>query len=146
MSSPCVAFCLVTSVVAFVISAMMSRETLATFTIPAMRNEWDLQQKAIAVRNAGFMYLFIALALTAKGFYGTPRTRNERAESYVTGYSTGEVMPLVRSASSAQGSLLDEDEDEDMSPLVEGGIPTGREGSAYGAVEMTLIRRSHAAS
>lgn len=149
MVHPCVAFCLVTSAVAFVISAMMSRETLATFTIPAMRNEWDLQQKAIGVRNAGFMYLFIALALTAKGFYAAPQSRRERAESYVTGYSAGEVMPLVRSASSTGGSPADDDDDDDAhdtSPLVEGGIPTGREATAYGATEMTLIRRNHAAS
>lgn len=142
-TAPCVAFCLLTSVIAFVFSAMMSRETLATFTIPAMSHKWDLQQKAIACRNAGFMYLFIALALTAKGFFVLPQTRRERADSYVTPYTRREVVPLVRSG----GHSTDDDEPThaDTSPLVEGGIPTGKDATAYGAVEMTLIRR-HSAS
>lgn len=136
MSSICVAFCLLTSAVAFLISSMMSRETLATFTIPAMRNEWDMQQKSSACRNAGFMYLFIALALTAKGFYSNPQTRSERAASYATSYSAREAAPLVLGSG---GQLSDSE--ETTTPMVEGGIPTGRERTAYGSVEMSVVRR-----
>lgn len=137
----CVAFCLLSSAVAFFFSVLMGWETLATFTIPAVENKWDLQQKAGACRNAGFMYLFVAAALTAKTLYGTPKSREERVHSYGVDASEREASPLLNAGSTP---LSDSNASSfDRIPQHHSSSTTTHRravhGGLYGAIEMKVI-------
>lgn len=121
MSPPCIAFCLLSGTVAFIFSWMMSSTQLTTFLLPAIEHRWDLQQKAAACRNAGFMYLLIALVLGARAYMGPFRPSSEgsrpaRVASYHDGgdedeNSDKESAPLIQPALAKQRRALDSDRD-----------------------------------
>eukprot|EP00331_Platyophrya_macrostoma_P034406 CAMPEP_0176460500 /NCGR_PEP_ID=MMETSP0127-20121128/34016_1 /TAXON_ID=938130 /ORGANISM="Platyophrya macrostoma, Strain WH" /LENGTH=152 /DNA_ID=CAMNT_0017851853 /DNA_START=116 /DNA_END=574 /DNA_ORIENTATION=- len=150
MYGVCIGFCLLTACVAFFISLLMSGQTLATFTIPAFEHDWDLQTKAAGCRNAGFMYLLVAIGLTAKAcLYPDVSTScpESRAQyNYgVNSFSQREISPLILGGRSA--SIPEEEEDE---MPTEGFMVSQREGfstrrqrttggGAYGSVEMQNI-------
>lgn len=144
MYGVCIGFCLLTACVAFFIATLMAGQSLATFTIPAIEHNWDLQQKAAGCRNAGFLYLLLAIALTAKAFFfpdlnkSSPESRAQYSYGVEGGYSQKEISPLI------SGSRRTDEPDEDFVVVEREGHSARRQivttgGGAYGSVEMQSV-------
>ncbi|KAH9577311.1 hypothetical protein LSM04_002363 [Trypanosoma melophagium] len=63
-----IAFAYTTAVTAFLIAWLM-RLRIASFAIVAVEREWNLDEKAAACRNAGLMYLTLAVGLSLRSAY-----------------------------------------------------------------------------
>lgn len=74
----------------------MGSANITAFTIPAVENRWDLQEKAGACRHAGFAYLLIGCVLVWRGFYGPDVSKAVRVAKYDTFSSESEKASLLK--------------------------------------------------
>ncbi|ORC93643.1 uncharacterized protein TM35_000015200 [Trypanosoma theileri] len=90
-----IAFAYTTAVTAFLIAWLMHCR-IASFAVVAVQREWDLDEKATACRNAGLMYLTLAIGLSLRSAYTHYRTRTlvlERHEEEMA--DARESVPLL---------------------------------------------------
>ncbi|KEG13239.1 hypothetical protein DQ04_01131080 [Trypanosoma grayi] len=93
-----IAFSYLNAVTAFLIAWLMHIR-ITSFAVVAVVNEWDLDEKAAACRNAGLMYLVLAVGLSLRSMYQHYRTRDPERQRYDAELSDmREKMPLLYSS------------------------------------------------
>ncbi|RNF05780.1 uncharacterized protein Tco025E_07727 [Trypanosoma conorhini] len=92
-----IAFSCLNAVTAFFVAWLMHIR-IKSFAIVAVINEWDLDEKARACRNAGLMYLVLAVGLFLRSAYKRRRDRAvELEEDEVEAVDLRERVPLLYS-------------------------------------------------
>ncbi|KAF8295893.1 hypothetical protein TcYC6_0089580 [Trypanosoma cruzi] len=92
-----IAFSFLNAVTAFLIAWLMHIR-INSFAIVAVLNEWNLDEKAMACRNAGLMYLVLAVGLFLHSSYKQHRTRAvEQQRDEAEAMNMQEKVPLLYS-------------------------------------------------
>ncbi|ESL09000.1 hypothetical protein TRSC58_03287 [Trypanosoma rangeli SC58] len=92
-----IAFSCLNALTAFFVSWLMHIR-IKSFAIVAVINEWDLDEKARACRNAGLMYLGLAVGLFLRSAYTRRRNRTVELAGYeVEAVNLQERVPLLYS-------------------------------------------------
>ncbi|KAG5493982.1 hypothetical protein JKF63_01815 [Porcisia hertigi] len=110
----CMVFCYLNAVCAVFISHMFNIG-INSMSVVSSINKWDRQEKARACRNAGVLYLILAVAVTVKDVIDTRRERrmgrgaSQRMAGYVSTDRTtlaAELEPLLQRRADASGGRV----------------------------------------